>query len=34
MVYSESVREYDHETEFYFGDEIKAQAVIPFDPNK
>ncbi|MHA1985397.1 MAG: hypothetical protein ACW98D_02050 [Promethearchaeota archaeon] len=27
------IREYDHETEFYFGDEVKEQAVVPFDPN-
>ncbi|MFW9897522.1 MAG: hypothetical protein ACFFD7_17080 [Candidatus Thorarchaeota archaeon] len=27
------IREYDNETEFYFGDEIKELAKIPFDPN-
>ena len=27
------IREYDHNTEFYFGDEVKEQARVPFDPN-
>lgn len=26
------IREYDHDTEFYFGDEVKELAKIPFDP--
>jgi len=27
------IREYDHETKFYFGDEVSKPAIIPFDPN-
>jgi len=27
------IQKYDHETEFYFGDEISNPAIIPFDPN-
>ncbi len=27
------IREYDHETEFYFGDEINKPAIVPFDTN-
>ncbi len=26
------IREYDHDTEFYFGDEMSKPAIIPFDP--
>ncbi|MHA1727490.1 MAG: hypothetical protein ACTSWY_02005 [Promethearchaeota archaeon] len=27
------IREYDHKTKFYFGDEVSKQAIIPFDPD-
>ncbi|MFW9881396.1 MAG: hypothetical protein ACFFG0_50675 [Candidatus Thorarchaeota archaeon] len=27
------IREYDHETDFYFGDEVSKPSIIPFNPN-